>query len=119
MKTKSLSIRFTNDERARLERAAGNKPLSAYIRDKLLDDYVSSRKVTRKPRENSILLAQILAMLGKSDVPTNMRQLADSARIGSLPDTPDVIRDINAACLTIEKIRYDLIKALGLRPEDQ
>lgn len=117
MKTKSLSIRLTDDERARLERAAGGKPLSTYIRDKLLEDHVSDRKVARRPRGDYTLLAQILAMLGSSDLPANMREISNSARIGALAETPDVIRDINAACLAIQKMRYDLIKALGLKPE--
>ncbi len=117
MKTRPFAIRLTEDEREQLERDAGSKPLGVHIRERLLGSDASWRKSYRKPKANDVMLAHILARLGASDLSSNMSDIADAARIGALPESPDVLLDIQAACLAVQKMRYDLIKALGLKPE--
>jgi hypothetical protein len=61
------------------------------------------------------MLAQVLGALGSSKALLHLTELAEAARIGVLPITPDVIRDIRAACDAVIDIRNLLLRALGVR----
>ncbi len=117
MSAKRLTIRFTGDEWDVLERKAGGRPVSTFARQKLIGDKAETRQSSRRPQASEVLLAQILAALGSSDLSRNMREIAEGMQNGTLPQSDDIARDIRAACLAIEKIRYDLIRALGVKPE--
>ncbi|MCJ2187876.1 hypothetical protein [Novosphingobium beihaiensis] len=112
-----LTIRLDDTERTVLERRAGNRPLAAYAREKLLGNDTRKRAPSRRPKADTVMLAHILAALGSSDLPSNMREIAEAARIGALPESEDVLLNLRAACLAIEKMRFDLIKALDVKPE--
>lgn len=62
-----FSIRFTFEERARLDAARGRKALAAHIREELFGDNVSPR---RRPGNSSVkdaeALARVLGALGAS-----------------------------------------------------
>jgi hypothetical protein len=112
-----FSIRLSEDERAYLERKAGNKPLGTYARDKLLGDTQTSRKTP--PRKQSMdyeMLGRVLAMLGDSELATSLCMLALAAENGSLNVTDEMAETINDAHEDIQEIRLILIRALGLRP---
>lgn len=118
-----LSLRLTPEERARLEAAAGNRALGAYIRARLFAEPEHGAVVAGtddaarlSPEVRQRLLAQILGMLGQSAAFRSLGELADAARIGVLPATPDVLAEIRAACAAIEEIRLTLLRALGLKP---
>jgi len=67
-----FSIRFTDEERARLQRDAGALSLAAYMRLKLFNDGApdgSRRNKSRKARTPSIEIAMISRLLGGSDNP--------------------------------------------------
>lgn len=115
---KRLTINLTAEQHAKLVGLAGNRSLSEYSRIQLFGEEGKSKKRIRKPRNDEVLLARILAALGSSDMPASMREIADAARNGALPESPDVLLSLQAACLTIEKMRLDLIKALGVKRED-
>ncbi|MEM1195661.1 MAG: hypothetical protein AAGH57_06120 [Pseudomonadota bacterium] len=102
---KPFSIRLTDKERAKLQREAGSQALGAYMRAKLLGD-------------DKRALAQILAALGSSDLAGSMRLIAEAAQAGALEDSDDLHLSLRAACLTIEKMRADLIRSLGLKVKD-
>jgi len=101
-KSKPFSIRLTDAERKQLERESGSQPLAVYMRSKLLSKDKRS-------------LAQLLAALGSSDLARSMRDLASAARNGALEETPQTKLSLEAACLAIEEMRANLIRALGLR----
>lgn len=101
-KSKPFSIRLTDAERDQLEREAGSQPLAVYMRSKLLT----------KDRRS---LAQLLAALGSSDLARSMRDLASAARNGALEETPEIKLSLEAACIAIDEMRENLVRALGLR----
>ena len=103
--TKPFSIRLSEHERAKLEREAGSQALGPYMRAKLLGN-------------DKRALAQILAALGSSDLSGSMRAIAHAAEIGALDDSDDLRLKLHAACLSIEKMRNDLVRSLGLRVKD-
>ncbi len=117
MSTKPFSIRLTFEERVRLEQAAGSRPLSEYIRLRLLGDEAKVRKPLRSPKVNEKALARLLAALGASQIGPSLRGLAHAAKLGALVESPETVSEIRTACQSIESIRTDLITALGLKAE--
>ncbi|WP_375205343.1 plasmid mobilization protein [Hyphococcus sp.] len=108
-----FSLRLTREERERLEAEAKGKPLGAYIREKLLGDSVTPRRIRRKPSPDHALLGKVLGMLGQSKLANNMNQIAKAAHIGVLVLTPALIEDIEEACKDIRMMRNALMAALG------
>lgn len=117
MSAKRLTIRFNADEWTELEHKAAGRPVSTYARKKLLGAAAKKRQPQRRPQANDVLLARILAALGSSDLSKNMRDIAEGIRTGTVPDAENLAQTIHTACLTIEKIRRDQIRALGIKPE--
>lgn len=117
-----LSIRFTDEERARLERDAGELSLSAYVRQMVLGEAVCERqpRYQRKQRRPSIdekTLAGWLGMLGQSELASSMMALALAAQSGALPVTPELSEKLDTACDDIHDMRIALIVALRIKPE--
>lgn len=117
MGTRILSIRISDQQYAELERKAGRKTVSQYARELLSFEVKSKPKTRRAPKNDEVLLARILAAFGSSDMAASMRDIAAAARNGALPESPSILLDLQAACLAIQKMRHDLIKALGIKPE--
>ena len=118
------SIRFDEEERARLDRDARGMSWAAYIRSVLFPDQEPTlRPKTRKRRKPEIdetLAAQILGALGQSRLSSNMNQIAKGANLGTLPVTPELEEYLLAACSDIREMRQALMRALGLvRVEDE
>ncbi|MEO1197952.1 MAG: hypothetical protein AAFX39_01770 [Pseudomonadota bacterium] len=110
-----FSIRFTPEERSRLEAEAGQKPLGAYIRARLLDEAADKRRRSRRPRVDQETTARLLAELGKSRLASNMNQIAKALNTGTLDLGPEVAQDLREACDAIADMRSALIAALGVR----
>jgi hypothetical protein len=87
-----FSLRLTFDERAALEKAAGNKPLGVCIRAKLFEGNETPCRVrtrSRKPLEDERALGRLLGELGRARLANNLNQLAKAVNTSSLPVTPD------------------------------
>jgi len=111
-----FSIRLTLEERERLEAEAKGKPLSVYIRERLLGDGAAPRKLRRKPAADQAGLAKVLGMLGQSRLANNLNQIAKAAHIGVLVVSPALIEDLENACRDIRIMRDALLSALGFPP---
>lgn len=110
-----FSLRFTFDERARLEKEAAGMALGAYIRWRLLNpDTPPPRTRNKFPVKDHQVLAELLAKLGQSHMASNLNQLAKLANTGSLPVTPETEAAIQQACFAISVMRHELLKGLGL-----
>ena len=117
-----FSIRFTEEERARLSRDAGKLALGTYIRQKLLGGDAVERKPQyrrrrRHPAMDREILARLLATLGQSELATSMIAIALAAQSGAMPVTPKLSEKLDAACDDIRAMRIDLIEGLGIKPE--
>ncbi|MEQ8287878.1 hypothetical protein [Thalassospira sp.] len=110
-----FSIRLSGDERAVLKRRAGNKPLGAYVRAKLLGDEETRRKPSRAPSIDYALLGQVLGMLGKSEQVRCLFLLAVAAKADRLELKDEDLTALNEACEDIHDMRGMLVKALGLK----
>ncbi len=113
-----FSLRLTFEERAILERAAGNMPIGAYVRSRLFDGAVPLRRARgKRPVKDQRALGQVLGELGKSRLANNLNQLARAANTGSLPVTPETEKALREACGDVREMRDALICALGLPVE--
>ena len=114
-----ISLRLTDEERAQLERDAGDRTLSCYIRYRLFGDpahpFPSRRpaKKGHKPTADHVMLARLLGVLGQTRLASNLNQIAKAAHIGALPVTEDLEADLRAACVDIREMRDQLMQALG------
>ena len=115
-KSPRVTLRFTEEEYAKLVQAADGVSLSAYVRGKLFGENVSLHKTrSRVPVVNQQVLAQILGKLGQSGISDSLTQIAYEARCGSLLLDEQTEQEIKLACAQIAWIRVRLIEALGLK----
>lgn len=113
-----ISLRLTADERVWLEAEAGTRTLSTYVRERLFDSK-GGRRLDRRPSHNARALAQVLAALGQSGIVESLRELSRQAEIGALVLTPETEAALKSACEAIERMRRDLMDALGLIETDR
>jgi len=114
-----FSLRFTHEERARLDAERGNKPLSVHIRERLFGDDAAPRKRRgNSPVADTEALGRVLGALGQSRLSANLNQLAKAVNTGSLPVTPETESDLQEACREVSALRADLLRALGKTPGD-
>lgn len=111
-----FSLRLSEDERALLRQRAGKRSLGDYIRCQLFGKAARQSK-RRTPREADIENAKALAVLGRSEMARNLAVMAEAARIGALPVTPDLVATIEAACAKIHLTCDALIADLGVKPK--
>lgn len=114
-KSKPLSVRFTDAEKARLADLAGGVPLGQFIRERALGEATEARAKVRQPLKDAEPLGRLLGLLGQSRLSSNLNQLAKAANQGSLPVTKEVEDDLRAACAVVFEMRALLLKALGLK----
>ncbi len=113
-----FSLRFSGEDRARLERDAAGMSLAAYIRWRLFDpESKPPRHRGKAPVKDHQALSAVLALLGKSGLSNNLNQLARAVHTGSLPVSPDVEVELREAFAEITAMRALLIDALGLRED--
>ena len=118
-----VSIRFSEDERARLEREAGDTALSTYVRERVLGSAAAPRarryrQKKRQPGLDAQTVAQLLGTLGQSELGRSLLALALAAQSGALPVTPELTEKLETACDDIQEMKAALICALRVKPED-
>lgn len=112
-----FSIRFTFEERARLDADRGRASLASHIRECLFgDDATPRKKPGNSPIKDAEALGRVLGALGGSRLSNNLNQLAKAVNTGSLPVTPETEADLVAACEEVKALRLDLLRALGKSP---
>lgn len=109
-----VTIRLTEDERARLEEMAAGVTLSTYIRACL---FMQEEK-RRTRRAGTVVAdkkaaAEALALLGQSRIANNLNQLAYQANIGALVIENRERAKIEEAYEYILSLRALLVAALG------
>jgi hypothetical protein len=113
-KTVPVTIRLTEEERARLEEMAAGTTLSTYVRACLF----AQQEKRRKRRAGTVVAdkkaaAEALALLGQSRIASNLNQLAYQANIGALVIEDRERLKIEEAYTHILSLRALLVKALG------
>lgn len=115
-----FSIRFTFEERARLDADRGRVSLAAHIRERLFgDDAAPRKKPGNSPIKDAEALGRVLGALGGSRLSSNLNQLAKAVNTGSLPVSPEVEAELIEACQEVQELRADLLRALGKMPRSE
>lgn len=110
-----LSIRLTPEERADLEARAGDLPVSAYAKSLLFAVTARPARLSqRNPSLDHQILGQLLGALGRSEIAPHLRELAESARSGSLPLDEITTAQLHEACQDVAVMRSELMRALGV-----
>lgn len=111
-----FSIRFTEEERARLEYDAAGMAMGEYIKWRIFHDSNPKRKVrNRRPIKDHVELAKALALLGGSRIPKHLGTMAKHLENSTLILTPDIERSLVEALEDIHSIRNAIYKALGFK----
>lgn len=118
-RSRPLSVRFSDAEKARLAELAGGKPVSLYIRERALEGQTDRRRARPGPVKDGDSLGKLLGLLGQSRIASNLNQLAKAANQGSLPVTEETEADLRAACAGVFDMRLLLLQALGMRILDE
>lgn len=109
-----LSVRISDEQRERLKKQAGNMTVNAYILWRLFgDDACKGRQ--RHITRDILLLSQILAKLGQSNLSPDLHTLAQSAKCGALHVTPEVKGELSQACADVADIKFMLMQAIGIK----
>lgn len=118
-RTPPFSLRLTREERRSLEVQANGEPLGSFIRSRLFVDEDRDRRPVRYgcAADKRTALAQILALLGQSNITRNLDALAQATRSGSLPLPAKIEILIYTAHLDIAEIKSMLLKALGIKED--
>lgn len=115
---KRLTIRFTQEEYALLQAKAGDKALSAFVRDLSLDKAQSKRKTTNTaPIKDHVSLAQILALLGKSGISSEFSALNEAVKLGFVDLDEEAKNNVQIACDDLGKIKSLLMHALRVQEQ--
>ncbi len=119
-KTRPVSVRLTEQERALLERVAGKQSLSSFMRQCALmqaGQAPKPRKEQKRPTEQKVQLAQILALLGASDIFRSMSTFAKLSEQGAFPISEETESQIQNACSNILQIKTLLMRALRVKED--
>ena len=112
-KSTPISVRVSAQERHHLEKAAGQRPLSDYLRERLLSEVAPSRSGSGR-KADARQLGLLLAALGQSEIGPSLRELLATVQLGLVPTSPELEVTIRAACDAVLDMRRSLMQALGL-----
>ena len=102
---------MSDQERAELERHAGDQPLSAYVKHCIFNKRAAPKPGILDPT----LVALLLARFAQSGLAGSMRTLSDAAKTDRLLVDEDVRAQLRLACDDINEIRLILTRGLGGR----
>lgn len=112
-----LSLRLTDQQREDLAQRAGDLSISAYIKSLLFgEEAIAGSKSRRRVCADRAQIAQGLAYLGMSQVPSNLARLAAAVHDGTLIVDADTCRSLQMACASVETAHLMFLEALGHRP---
>lgn len=112
--SKPFALRLSDEERRELERQAGSMPLGTYIKSQLLTAEIRRQKRdARRPVADQASLAQLLGMIGQSDVGARLTALVNAAESGSLTFDDETTDAIQTACAEVHAMHRLLLRALG------
>ncbi|MFI0416519.1 MAG: hypothetical protein ACH255_20540 [Candidatus Thiodiazotropha sp.] len=112
-----FSLRLNEEERAALDRLAGDQPWATYIKSVVFSELRRPIRTKGHVIQDRKLFAKLLGLLGSSRLSQNVNQLAKASNSGSLPVTPDTLKALNEAAQAVQHMRAMLIEAMGLKAQ--
>ena len=112
-----VSIRFSDDERALLQKHAGNERLSTYVRQYVIKAHGGKVKRNKIASADYQDIARLLSALGRLELAVMLRDILLACEVGRLHLQPNSEASLQQACTDVADMRRMLVKALGLRAE--
>ena len=104
-----LTLRLKPEEYAVLKAKAGNRPLSTFVRELVLDKAAGRRTVSKAaPIKDHKALAQTLALLGQHTLVRSFKQVQRGVDDGTLPEDEET-RVLLCACHDLLASVHDLL----------
>lgn len=111
-----ITIRFKPEEYALIQAKAGSKPMAPFMRDLLLRAAQEQRASTaRRPIQDKQAIAQVLALLGTSDLVSEFRSVSDRIADGTTQRGEETDARLRRIEERLDQIRAMLMRALGMR----
>lgn len=122
-KTVPISFRVTTSEKRLLEKKAGSQTIGHYARHQLLGSQTKTRPARYQKKQRQVTLdektlAQLLGLLGQSELGTSLLALAMAAQSGALHVDDELTDRLNKACDDVQSMRETLISSMNLQVED-
>lgn len=110
-----FSIRFTKEERARLDAAAGDMPIGTYIRSRLFDT-PSPRPHPRKHRPDidRAALNKLLRELGRQHIASNLNRIMKAIEEGDLEIDDKLELELRGFRADLRVLMRGIKKAMGM-----
>ncbi|ODS24760.1 hypothetical protein AB835_01515 [Candidatus Endobugula sertula] len=113
----TYQIRFSPEERNKLETWANGRPIAAYIKDVLFVEERKPQRSTGMILQDHKLFAKALGVLGQSRLSSNINQMAKAVHTGTLMVDEDTEQAIIKAMQAVIWQREMFIRAMGLKPD--
>jgi len=114
--TPRITIRFTPEEYAQLKTMAGDKALSAFLREAVLGETAKRKAPTRKHSFDRQQVAQILALLAQDTRVMAFKSAAATIENGIVEADDQTEQDIETCRALLLEVRDRLIAAQGMKP---
>lgn len=113
----AFSIRFSKAERARLDAAAGDMPIGAYIRARLFDT-PSPRRRPRKqsPSIDRGALDNLMRELGRQHIASNLNRIMKAIEEGDLEMDDELEMELRCFRADLRVLMNGIRKTLGYAP---
>jgi hypothetical protein len=108
-----FSLRLTAEERAKLDASAGDMPLGAYIRSRLLDTSSPHRRKMRRPDVDRSLLKKLMLELGRQRFSSNLNRIMKAIETGDLETDDKLEMQLRSLRSDLQQLRRHIRKAMG------
>lgn len=109
-----LTIRLTDEQWEDLEHLSQGVSYGAYAKECMFNKKRSSKRSAVQDYE---MLAQVLSVLGQSELFGKLDRLIEQSEQGALDLSSETEFELGLACACVIEMRDNLIKALGLKPK--
>lgn len=108
-----FSMRFSVEERARLDALAGDMTTAAYVRSRLFDTPSPRRRKVRRFDVNQSLLKKLVRELGRQHISSRLHRIMNAIDEEDLEVDDQLELELRYLCSELRHLRRNIRKALG------
>lgn len=108
-----FSMRFSVEERAKLDALAGDMTTAAYVRSRLFDEPSPRRRKVRRFDVNQSLLKKLVRELGRQHISSRLHRIMNAIDEEDLEVDDQLELELRYLCSELRHLRRNIRKALG------